>query len=420
MILRTFGWSLALTGAALLAALAYQGPEALALVAILAVLEISLSFDNAVVNAKVLDRMSPFWQKIFLTVGIAVAVFGMRLVFPLVIVALTAKLSPARAFDLALSEPHRYETIMRDAYPMIAGFGGAFLLMLYLNWVFEDRELRWLGPVERALARLGRLDQLPVVITGGVLALVSGLVADDPAEVMIAGVLGMITYILVDGLGEMFSEAGDDEDGSEEDGEGGEDGRARRGPSSAALAAGKAGFFLFLYLEVLDASFSFDGVIGAFAISTDPVVIALGLGVGALFIRSLTVYLVRRGTLHEYVYLEHGAHWAIGALSVCMMISIGHELPDWVTGGIGAGLILVSFASSVVRNRREGVVDVDPLASAGPAAAGPEGGSDAVERSADPDTAEHETAEHETAEHEEPERAGHGGRATSRSRLNDR
>ncbi|RFU37255.1 DUF475 domain-containing protein, partial [Actinomadura logoneensis] len=244
MILRTFGWSLALTAAALLAALAYQGPEALALVAILAVLEISLSFDNAVVNAKVLDRMSPFWQKIFLTIGIAVAVFGMRLVFPLVIVALTAKLSPARAFDLALSEPHRYETIMRDAYPMIAGFGGAFLLMLYLNWVFEDRELRWLGPVERTLARFGRLEQLPVVVTGGVLALVSGLVADDPAEVMIAGVLGMITYILVDGLGEMFSDAGDDEDeepgasAASAAGGDGEGAKARRGgPSSAALAA---------------------------------------------------------------------------------------------------------------------------------------------------------------------------------------
>ncbi|MFC4906593.1 DUF475 domain-containing protein [Actinomadura gamaensis] len=363
MILRTFGWSVAITAVALLVALAYQGPEALALVAILAVLEISLSFDNAVVNAKVLDRMSPFWQKIFLTVGIAIAVFGMRLLFPLVIVALTAKLSPVRAFDLALSEPHRYEAIMRDAYPMIAGFGGAFLLMLFLNWVFEDRELRWLVPLERALARLGRLDQLPVVITGGVLAAVSGLVADDPAEVMIAGVLGMITYILVDGLGEMFSDASDDEDDDEGEGEGEGEGNAgngtaaaivrRGGPSSAALAVGKAGFFLFLYLEVLDASFSFDGVIGAFAISTDPIVIALGLGVGAMYIRSLTVYLVRKGTLHEYVYLEHGAHWAIGALSVCMMISIGHELPDWLTGGIGAGLILVSFASSVIRNRRE-------------------------------------------------------------------
>lgn len=409
MILRTFGWSSAITVVALLAALVYQGPEALALVAILAVLEISLSFDNAVVNAKVLDRMSPFWQKIFLTVGIAVAVFGMRLLFPLVIVALTAKLSPEKAFDLALTEPHRYETIMRDAYPMIAGFGGAFLLMLYLNWVFEDRELRWLGPVERTLSRIGRLDQLPVVVTGGVLALVSGLVADDPAEVMIAGVLGMITFILVEGLGELFSDATEDEEDAAA-GEGEAAPARRGGPSSAALAVGKAGFFLFLYLEVLDASFSFDGVIGAFAISTDPIVIALGLGVGAMFIRSLTVYLVRKGTLHEYVYLEHGAHWAIGALSVCMMISIGHELPDWITGGIGAGLILVSFASSVVRNRREAAAEAVRAETepGGPSADGP------------PDDAPGDASEEaEMAELEEAERAVHRGHIAPRPRVGD-
>jgi hypothetical protein len=108
---------------------------------------------------------------------------------------------------------------------------------------------------------------------------------------------------------------------------------------------------MFLYLEVLDASFSFDGVIGAFAISTDPIVIALGLGIGAMYIRSLTVFLVRKGTLHEYVYLEHGAHWAIGALAVCMLISIAQHVPEWITGGLGAGLIIAAFVSSVVRNR---------------------------------------------------------------------
>ena len=91
------------------------------------------------------------------------------------------------------------------------------------------------------------------------------------------------------------------------------------GPNGATrasvLATGKAAFALFCYLEVLDASFSFDGVIGAFAISTDILVIAAGLGIGALFIRSLTVWLVRQGTLDEYVFLEHGAHYALGALA---------------------------------------------------------------------------------------------------------
>jgi hypothetical protein len=355
MILRTFGWSFGVTVVGLLLALLYDGPTGLALVAVLAVLEVSLSFDNAVVNAKVLDRMSAFWQKIFLTVGIAIAVFGMRLVFPLLIVGITAKLSPVEAFDLALNDSHRYHQLMNDAYPMIAAFGGMFLLMLFLDFVFEERADKWLPWLERPLARIGKLDQLSVVVAGGSLAFVAWLSADDPGNVMIAGVLGMVTYILVNGLGELFSEASEDDDEDDEKaGAAAGEGGGRSGPSSLALATGKAGFFLFLYLEVLDASFSFDGVIGAFAISTDPIVIALGLGIGAMYIRSLTVFLVRKGTLHEYVYLEHGAHWAIGALAVCMLISIGHHVPEWITGGLGAGLIIAAFASSVVRNRNHG------------------------------------------------------------------
>ncbi|GGT51681.1 DUF475 domain-containing protein [Actinomadura citrea] len=367
MILRTFGWSFGVTVVGLLIALLYDGATGLALVAVLAVLEVSLSFDNAVVNAKVLDRMSAFWQKIFLTVGIAIAVFGMRLVFPLLIVGITAKLSPVEAFDLALNDSHRYHELMNDAYPMIAAFGGMFLMMLFLDFVFEERADKWLPWLERPLARIGKLDQLSVVVAGGSLALVAWLSASDPGSVMIAGVLGMVTYILVNGLGELFSEATEDEEDEEGEEEGAEAGKGggRSGPSSLALATGKAGFFLFLYLEVLDASFSFDGVIGAFAISTDPIVIALGLGIGAMYIRSLTVFLVRKGTLHEYVYLEHGAHWAIGALAVCMLVSIGHHVPEWITGGLGAGLIIAAFVSSVVRNRNQDGDSPDSAAGGG-------------------------------------------------------
>ena len=103
----------------------------------------------------------------------------------------------------------------------------------------------------------------------------------------------------------------------------------------------------FLYLEVLDASFSFDGVIGAFAITQDVVIIMLGLAIGAMFVRSLTVFLVRQGTLDEYVFLEHGAHYAIGTLAAIMLISMTHEIPEVVTGLVGAALIGLSVYSSV-------------------------------------------------------------------------
>jgi hypothetical protein len=363
MNLRIFGWSYAVTAVSLVVALLYGGWEALILCAVLGILEISLSFDNAVVNATVLERMSEFWQRIFLTIGILIAVFGMRLVFPLLIVGVTADLNPIEAVTLALErrpedDPTSYAHLLNEAYPQIAAFGGMFLLMLFLDWVFTDREHKWLTWLERPLARIGQLNRLSVVIAIVALVLLASFLAEDPAVVLIAGALGLVTYLAVNGLGDFFEQVGHKQiEEIEDEGAVASNGS---GPSQLAKATGKAGFFLFLYLEVLDAAFSFDGVIGAFAITTDPIIIALGLGlIGAMFVRSLTVFLVRKGTLADYVYLEHGAHWAIGALAVILLIGIGYHVNEVVTGLVGVAFILAAFASSIVRNRRLEAQGVD-------------------------------------------------------------
>lgn len=348
MILRTFGWAFGVTLIALAGAGIIGGAKVLALVAILIVLEISLSFDNAVVNAVIVARMGDFWQRMFLSVGVIIAVFGMRVLFPLLIVGITAHLNPAEAFRLAkaggaVETPGTYANLLHAAHPQIAAFGGMFLMLLFLDFVFdEEREVHWLVWLERPLAKIGKLDQLSVVV--GMVALVAAAeaFADSVAKVMVAGSLGVVTYLVVGGLGEFFESEGDEE----ADGEG-------SGARTVAPLVGKAAFFLFLYLEVLDASFSFDGVIGAFAISQNIFIIATGLGVGAMYIRSLTVYLVRKGTLGDYIYLEHGAMWAIGALSAILLISVGHEAPEVVTGLIGVGFIGLAFLSSLARNRNE-------------------------------------------------------------------
>lgn len=361
MHLRIFGWSYGVTVAALVVAFIYGGPTALLLCAILGILEISLSFDNAVVNAKVLDRMSAFWQRIFLTIGILIAVFGMRLVFPLVIVAVTAGLNPIESLTLALEggsaeTPGTYAFRLEAAYPQIAAFGGMFLFMLFLDWMFEDRDIKWLTWLERPLAKIGQLNQLSVVLAVVALVVLANTLAEDPALVLVSGSLGLVTYLLVNGLGELFDTAGqaqmdDLEDGDAAPSDG--SGSNGSGPSTLAKASGKAGFFLFLYLEVLDAAFSFDGVIGAFAITTDPILIALGLGfIGAMFVRSLTVYLVRKGTLADYVYLEHGAHWAIGALAVILLLGIGIHVDEVITGLLGVAFIGAALLSSILRNRK--------------------------------------------------------------------
>jgi hypothetical protein len=296
----------------------------------------------------------------------------MRLVFPLVIVGVTAQLGPIEAVRLALEggsidEPGTYAYLLHAAHPSIASFGGMFLLMLFLDFVFSDREIRWLTWLERPLARIGKLDQLSVVVALVSLTLAAELFASDPGSVMVSGALGVVTYLLVNGLGELFeaeshaaAPASDDLVGIHGDADDIGTSVSVTAPATSGTApaggsvvgvAGRAAFFLFLYLEALDASFSFDGVIGAFAITQDIFIIATGLGVGALYIRSITVYLVRKGTLSDYVYLEHGAHWAIGALAVILLVTIRHEVPEVVTGLVGVGFIGAAFISSLVRNR---------------------------------------------------------------------
>jgi len=285
-------------------ALYLGGLPTLAVVAILSILEVSLSFDNAVVNATVVRRMNSFWQKMFLTVGMLIAVFGMRLFFPLAIVAVTAQLSLIEVWNLAINDPNQYAAELTAAHPAIASFGGAFLLMIALDFLFEEREITWLTPIEKVFAKLGGIDALSVIITLGAISASAIWLAPEHAEtILLSGAVGVIAYLGVNGLAGFFESQGD------EDGEGhGDDQLAGiSGPASAArgtmAVAGKAAFFLFLYLELLDASFSFDGVIGAFAISTNIFVIAAGLAVGAMFVRSLTVFLVREGVLEEYEYL---------------------------------------------------------------------------------------------------------------------
>lgn len=306
---------------------------ALWLTAVLAVLEVSLSFDNAVVNAGVLKDMSVYWRRLFLTVGILIAVFGMRLVFPIVIVAVAADLGPMPVIEMALQHPDEYSAVLTHAYPAIAAFGGMFLLLVFLNFLFNDkRQLHWLGRSERWLASLGRIESVAVLVSLVTLFGTRWFLPDVLEErVMVAGLAGVILYIAVDALGSMFGESGE----------------------AAANGVKRSGFAAFMYLEVLDASFSFDGVIGAFAITRDVVIIMLGLAIGAMFVRSMTVYLVNKGTLDEYVFLEHGAHYAIGMLAVIMIAGTVVHVPEVITGLLGVAFIAASIWSSIRYNRKQ-------------------------------------------------------------------
>lgn len=310
------------------------GLSAFFIAVVLSVLEVSLSFDNAVVNAIVLKKMTPLWQHRFLTWGIAIAVFGMRLVFPLILVGVMAQINPIDALIMAATRPDEYAAIMKDAHVSIAAYGGAFLMMVALKYFFEEsKEIHWIGIVEKPLAKLGRMDAVEIGVTLMFLYFFSKYqVPSDQMTFLVSGVWGLVTYIAVDGIG-AFLQSPDE---------------------TNQLDLHKASMGMFLYLEVLDASFSFDGVVGAFAITNNLFIIMIGLGVGAMFVRSLTIMLVEKGTLSEYRYLEHGAFYAIGILALIMFAGTVHHIPEVFTGLIGAAFIAFSLFSSVQYNKQNG------------------------------------------------------------------
>ena len=324
-----------------------HGPEAginnmfkvLLITAILAVMEVSLSFDNAVVNASVLRHWDHFWKTIFLTVGILVAVFGMRLIFPLLIVGVTADMSMVEVANLALNDPKSYSEKLMAHHAEIAAFGGLFLLLVFLNFLFDDeKDTHWFHWLEHRLANLANVPAMSVFIALiALLVMVSAVEGETKLVVTLAGIWGIVVYVGVKALGHLLESSNSDDEEDEK--------------SSSSGASGnivKAGIGGFLYLEVLDASFSFDGVIGAFAITNDVVVIMLGLAIGAMFVRSMTIYLVEKGTLEAYIYLEHGAHYAIGALALIMLFSgTGVHVPEVVTGLIGVAFIVWAVISSI-------------------------------------------------------------------------
>jgi hypothetical protein len=300
--------------------------SALFIATVLGVMETSLSLDNAVVNATVLRDMDEKWVRRFLTWGIAIAVFGMRIVFPLAIVAVAAWVTPWEAVRIALFDHQRYEDIVTGAHIGISGFGGAFLALVGLTFFFdEDREHLWIPIIEKPLSYIGKIPYIAYIVTAAIVGGLSMLLQGSERETfLIAGFSGVATYFAVQKLGDIMG-----------------------GTEDATGKVVRSGAASFVYLEFLDASFSFDGVIGAFAITNDIVMIALGLGIGAMFVRSMTVALVRGGTLNEYRYLEPGAFYAIIALAAIMLLSIRVHTPEVITGLIGATFIAVAFWASI-------------------------------------------------------------------------
>lgn len=312
------------------------GLMAVFIVFVLSILEVSLSFDNAVVNAMKLQKMNEKWRRRFLTWGILIAVFGMRFVFPVLVVAVFAGLSMVEVARVALTDSLKYAHYLHQTHAPIVAFGGTFLMMLFLSYFAnKEKDVHWIRPVEKKFSTLGHICGIETIITIFALFITQAHVSTEyKLPVVLSGISGVVVYLLIDGVTSWLEL------------------KEEQSTMHIGAAVKGSGLIGFLYLELIDASFSLDGVLGAFALSKDIIIISIGLAIGAMFVRSLTIMMVEKKTLDEFLYLEHGAHWAIGALAAIMLVSTFHEVPEVVTGLIGLMFIVLSLISSFLYNKK--------------------------------------------------------------------
>ncbi|MBR2222121.1 MAG: DUF475 domain-containing protein [Campylobacter sp.] len=320
--MKYFYSSFILTILGLVAAYFLGGFIAVYICVLLIILEVSLSFDNAVVNARILRHMSQVWQRRFIIYGIPIAVFGMRFLFPILIVSIAADMGMLQTLNLALNNPDEYHHALHSNKNQIYIFGGGFLLMVFLSFFFEEKETKWIRFLEdnhliKTFSKSQNITLFIAILTGIILIMLT-----QNSTYAIAYFSAIVLHLGLGMFDEIFSTSGI-----------------------------KSGLMGFLYLEVLDASFSFDGVIGAFAMSQDIFIIMIGLGIGAMFVRSLTIYMVKQKILESFIYLEHGAHYAILALAVIMFIKIFYEVSEIITGTASMLFIALALIHSVLKRR---------------------------------------------------------------------
>lgn len=326
---------------------------------ILSVLELSLSFDNAVVNATILATMGLVWRKRFLLWGMLIAVFGVRFVFPILIVYFSTSMGFIDSFNLAITSPDEYERVIESSHHVIMSFGGMFLLMLFLKFIFdENKDLHWIRMIEDFAVKMSKIGDVKILFILFSMIGITYLAPDqvvmgdemvkvNKIEILAPMIIGVIAFYLIEFFKGFIENKSDDDETSGE-------------KIDTKITQLSGGFISFLYLEMIDMSFSLDGVLGAFAVTQNIVIIMLGLGIGAMAVRSLTIFMVEREVVSKYIYLEHGAMWSIGLLSLSMLFQIFYHLPPMLITTFAIVPIAFAFIHSIYKNK-EFILDSENL-----------------------------------------------------------
>ena len=283
----------------------------------LAFLEVSLSVNNVVINTSVLKQWDQHWRKIYLTLGVLVAALILRLILPVFIVAFATDMSLTKVVNLAINNPLEYAYRLRIHYVEIAAFCGMLLFMVFLNFVFiQIKHFNWVKRFEDITSEIGSLEILKLILGICLIFIITSLIPENhQSQIIKVSLMGVFTYYVVRLLGLFLS---------------------KKSLSNAENGLIKTGVSAFLFLEILDASQSVSSVFGAFAITTDIVVILIGLTIGAVFARSLTIYLLENDSIISFKYLDLAANYVVGLLAASMLLAVVDlHIPQLMTAIIG-------------------------------------------------------------------------------------
>lgn len=269
----------------------------------LCLFEIISSVDNAIINAHVLRTLPEKFRKIFLLWGLLLAVFIVRGVLPFIIVWLV---NPALSFwqviTFVFSGSDEIEHYVEQSKPLLLLGGGVYLFFVWLAWLFlEEKKYAFL--VEKFIHRQGVWFY---AISSIAFTFIVYFALQIRPALALAASIGTTAFFITDGFKKNAEEK-----------------------EKAMLNPGLGAWSKILYLEILDASFSIDGVVGAFAFTISVPLILLGNGLGAFVVREITI----RGInwVSRFAYLKNGAMYAIGVLGGLMILeSFGKEYPFWL------------------------------------------------------------------------------------------
>lgn len=270
----------------------------------LVVFEVVSSVDNAIVNAHVLKTLPEKYRKIFLVWGLFLAVFVVRGLLPFLIVwMVNPSLSIVEAFTFAFSGDPQITEYVEKSKPILLLGGGVYLFLVFLAWLFlEEKKYAFL--VEHFIHRRGAWFY---AISSIALTAVTWIALKVNPILALSASIGASAFFITDG----FKKNAEDQE------------------KKLLIDTGMSAWSKILYLEVLDASFSIDGVVGAFAFTVSVPLILIGNGIGAFIVREMTI----RGidVIAKFAYLKNGAMYSIGFLGAIMVLeSFGKHFPFWV------------------------------------------------------------------------------------------